>query len=451
MERGYLLLWLFGFSCGSLLGNFTDFFVVSWNREYTFPFLFFTLFLQSKKFIKIPLLLFGSFFWGASHNAPSPTGHLREVQIMQTNLIPFGMGKLAKSGCRYFYLTGVGNISDYGDSIHLPNESFFPNARNRFSPTLQNASFEFSFLFRFVKGIENKISETPARIQGFIYSVILGNKFRLGEEYLLAFKELGIFHLLVISGLHISFIAFILLKIVFFPFQVLYSFRILSPRMWYSLKPLLKIITLVLVYIYAAAIGFPPSVQRSFLLFSFDQFVKIFAIDCSHIERISWVLVLQSIFFALDIFSVGSILSWLTYLTVFAFVKMKVKSWREILLCQITLCLFMSAVLGQLSVLGIFLNLLVVPLFPFVIVGIFPLLLTELFPRGLISLGFQLQILFLDVVKSIYEGVEALPIFFFDVSHFFVLRVGFLFLALACLLVMLKKPSKERPHKEGEA
>lgn len=437
------LFWLLGFLCGSFLGMLTDAFVISWQIETTLPFLFFSFFLPLSKKKKILTMLCAGFIWGASHSAPSSQSDLDHVQVIQKNLIPFGSGMLVKNveSLGYFYATGIGKNHEYGSTLYYPKTSIYPPDRNQFKEHFPEKNKERTFLSLLVINLERRISVVSPEIQGFIYSVFMGDKHHLGSQLLNAFKKLGLFHLLVVSGLHLSFLSAIILALVFFPFQLAYSLCLINPRLWYYLRFCLQIVSTMIVSLYAVAIGFPPSVQRAVLLFSSDQFVKIFAISIPIKERIASTLVLQSVFFALDFLSIGSLLSWTSYLTVYAFANCETKTWREVLLCQMTLCLFMGAILGQVSVVGFFLNIVVVPIFPFVVFWIFPLVVGELFPKGFSVTGELIQSLFLRAMKFLGSKIEDIPFLYFEISQFMVLRGILLALAFACLILLLKNSS----------
>jgi competence protein ComEC len=88
---------------------------------------------------------------------------------------------------------------------------------------------------------------------GVLAAVMLGNRFQLSHATAERFREGGTFHVLVISGLHISFIGLI----------VLWVAQRLSDR-----KPLQFVFATIALWSYAVAVGAQPSVMRAALMFT---------------------------------------------------------------------------------------------------------------------------------------------------------------------------------------
>jgi hypothetical protein len=126
-------------------------------------------------------------------------------------------------------------------------------------------------------------------------------------------------------------------------------------------------------------------------------------------------------------------------LTVYSLAKSEKKGILEILQAQFALCFFIGAALGQVSIIGFFLNMIVVPLFPFVTVWMIPLLTNELFPESFIYVGNLVQTLFLDAMKWLSQELENWPLLYFEISHQTTLRLGFFSIAMVCLFFLMRK------------
>ena len=87
-------------------------------------------------------------------------------------------------------------------------------------------------------------------------ALILGND-QLTQETRAVFSATGSIHVLCVSGMHVS-IIFLMITFLFKPFTNIYFRRIVSP-----------LISLILLWIYAAITGFSPSVTRSAFMLSF--------------------------------------------------------------------------------------------------------------------------------------------------------------------------------------
>ncbi|MCU1268394.1 MAG: ComEC/Rec2-related protein [Acidobacteria bacterium] len=92
-----------------------------------------------------------------------------------------------------------------------------------------------------------------AETAGVLDAALLGNRYNLSHQAAERFREGGTFHVLVISGLHISFIGAVVLLIV----------RRVTRKKWLQL-----IVSLVVLWSYTVAVGAESSVVRSALMFS---------------------------------------------------------------------------------------------------------------------------------------------------------------------------------------
>jgi competence protein ComEC len=105
------------------------------------------------------------------------------------------------------------------------------------------------------------IFENEYNIAVFAKAAVLGEKNGLDEDFNNMFKNTGLSHLIVISGLHIGLIIMFFLKI--------FENTIFSYRLKY-------ILTWVLLTVYCAVVGFSVSVLRTYITGSIMIFSKIF-------------------------------------------------------------------------------------------------------------------------------------------------------------------------------
>lgn len=443
MDPISLSLWIIAFACGNLVGMHTDAFVFT-SHFVNIAVLCLVVCLPPllNASLRRTLVFLVGLFWGASHSAPSPKQNLEHVQITHKNLIPFGSGMLVTSPHTnsYFFLTGKGKIGQQGQSLFYEKSSVYPPDRNYFksnTPTLDISDKLYIPIFNL---FENQLSGVPSSIKSFIYSILLGSTQDLSSEILEAFKILGIFHILVVSGLHVSLIASLIRVLVRSPFQFLYALCVINPRSWFWLSPLLQLVSCLFVFLFALSIGFPSSVQRSVLLFFVDELSKIGGVQISLHKRILGTVFLQTIFFAFDVFSLGSLLSWTSYITVYALAKQEKVTWMALLQCQCSLTFYIAAFLGQVSLIGCLLNLIIVPLFPFILFWIFPILLQgTLVPDIFVEMGTRVQRSFLEFLRELAFNVEGIPLAFFDISQWNLLRAISLLAALLLTFLLIRK------------
>lgn len=110
-------------------------------------------------------------------------------------------------------------------------------------------------IFYIVKNqIIKRINKNP-----YLYTFLLGDKSYLNEKAIYSYQENGISHLFAISGMHISLLSSIIIKI-------LKKIKVQENKRYY--------ITSVFLIIYLLLVGFSPSILRGvlfFLLFSFNN------------------------------------------------------------------------------------------------------------------------------------------------------------------------------------
>ena len=148
---------------------------------------------------------------------------------------------------------GVSILSDYldrqdyaamgvikGEIVHLGETSVFPPL-----------AWLYSWRERLQREIDSRFSPETA---GVLDAALLGNRYNLTRSTSESFREGGTFHVLVISGLHISFIGAI----------VLFVLRRLTRR-----RLLQFVIPAAFVWSYSLAVGAEASVVRAALMFTF--------------------------------------------------------------------------------------------------------------------------------------------------------------------------------------
>lgn len=99
-------------------------------------------------------------------------------------------------------------------------------------------------------------SYLPEKSKGLMKAMILGDRTDLNPEIKEAFVHAGAMHVLAVSGLHIGLIAYFLS---FLLKRFIFRNRVITA----------VVVTIILLWIYAAITGFSPSVLRSVIMFSF--------------------------------------------------------------------------------------------------------------------------------------------------------------------------------------
>ena len=196
-----------------------------------------------------------------------------------------------------------------------------------------------------------------------------------------AFRFLGLFHILVISGLHITIIASCGRRLLNLIFRPLYVVRLINPLTWLYLTKIIDLCSCVLIVVYGCLIGFSQPAQRAILLFLVYQLHSLLDQKATYAAKIKHVFFLQTLLFPIGFLTDSLLLSWGTYLVVvhcFQEIRNSVAittKIRSLIKGQIIITLLIICFFGELSLLSIPLNLLLLPLIPFVIMSGFLLLL----------------------------------------------------------------------------
>jgi len=112
-----------------------------------------------------------------------------------------------------------------------------------------------AWLYRWHQRLEADIHATfSSETAGVLEAALLGNRHYLSHQTAERFRQGGTFHILVINGLHISFIGLVILLIVR---------RCTRKRSWHF------IVTTLVLWSYALAVGAQPAVMRASLMFTF--------------------------------------------------------------------------------------------------------------------------------------------------------------------------------------
>ena len=255
------------------------------------------------------------------------------------------------------------------------------------------------------------IFEGEYKINVFSKAAILGEKGNIDEDFNNMFKNTGLSHLIVISGLHIGLIVMVFLKI----FEnIIFSYRIKY------------ILTWILLTVYCLTVGFSVSVLRTYITGSIMIFSKIFFEEKDSkksffISLIVTVIILPyslfDISFQLSYGAVGSILFIYPVFERFYTAKCKIK---ESFVNYILKTALLSFVI-QIMTLPVFVyNFQTLPLFSFIsnVAGI---------PLGTLLI----QLIFLTLLLNI-SGIETL-------NKMLVLLIKFIYDSFETIIYFLDK------------
>lgn len=252
---------------------------------------------------------------------------------------------------------------------------------------------------------------TSRRWRGWLGGLLLGQASMLSPEIKRIFKETGLYHLLIVSGLHLNVVGVMLSYLLRLPLQCLYVLRLLRPQTWMFFQPLFPLLNVVLCFFYLLATGSSSPAQRAFIVHAMAQLSPIFFGRIPSLHRLLGTAFLQTLCFPLGFLSLGTLLSWSAYIFVLYVPERNAHGFwqnlRRSAVTQVWLCLLIFALIGSLTPLAIVTNLLITPLFPIVFaVALFSLIAAWWAPEWL-GLLFSWQSWGIDLVSLFADfGLE---------------------------------------------
>jgi competence protein ComEC len=273
---------------------------------------------------------------------------------------------------------------------------------------------------------------------------LLGERKIVPLEIKNLFQDIGIAHILAVSGLHVGFI------FIFF-FSI---FRFLHLN-----EEISRLLCLFFIFLYALITGFKPSVARASLMIAFLIIAPLFYRKSSSISNLFlafWVLLLLN---PLLIYNIGFQLSFIATLGILIFtpilgeyfqgrfkklvifVAVSISAWLSIL--PLLLHYF-----HKISLLAIFINILAIPLVALIVwFGFISFLLFNLSPYLGEILG-SINSTLIDLLLFITQKFESIPFGVIYVSEFslpFIIVYYIIFLALAIYLMNIISQKVDLP------
>lgn len=257
----------------------------------------------------------------------------------------------------------------------------------------------------FIKKIEKTFDQNlTVKNSNIMKSIILGKYSYLEEEDLNRFRDLGLAHILAVSGLHIGIIAGVLI--------LLFSYIGLHRNINIAL-------TIGILWTYAYIIGNPPSVIRANLMFSLLLLSQALKEPYDSINILSFSGFLMIIINPFLVFSLGFQLSYFaTFFILYLTPKLNIlfnlkseyigKSMVGILAVQIGLFPIQAYYFNRIPILAIIANLLFIPLFSLCLILGMVLMLYPV-TNGYISKSIGIILNFLLDIQ--FLGIEILGFF----------------------------------------
>jgi len=180
----------------------------------------------------------------------------------------------------------------------------------------QKSLFDFAPLYDFRKNIINEFrAKFSVSTAGVMIASLLGSKYFLDKKTSELFREGGTFHVLVISGLHITFIgALTLLLVRFFTRQRLWQFLLASGFLW----------------AYSIAVGADVPVVRATIMFTILLFSQVVYRKGNLLNSLGLCAIILLVWRPEDLFSQSFQLTFASVLSIVAFAFPLIENLRKI-------------------------------------------------------------------------------------------------------------------------
>lgn len=261
-----------------------------------------------------------------------------------------------------------------------------------------------SLVFRFKKGFINKVEGTfddylTKDNSSLMKAIVLGKYSYLDEESINQFRDLGLAHILAVSGLHIGILAAFLVSLM----------------AYIGVNRKINIgLTMAIIWFYAYIIGSPPSVLRANIMFSLLLLSELWREPYDSINTLFFALFLMIIINPFWIFSIGFQLSFIaTFFIIYLTPKLSgifypydsniIKSLAGILSVQFGLLPIQAYYFNRIPLIAVVANLILIPLFSICLI-LSMVLIPFSFISRIIAKSISLVINFLLNIQS--YGIE---------------------------------------------
>jgi competence protein ComEC len=267
---------------------------------------------------------------------------------------------------------------------------------------------------------EKIVDNLSIKKASILMAMLLGDKGLMNSDFKQDLSFVGVSHVVAISGMHMSIIAFLLLYTFMF-------FRIGKNKS--------ILLTILFLFLYVILIGFPASALRAFIMITLVFIGGIFNREVDVIRTLIIAGTIILIFNPLAlVYDLGFQLSFLAVLGIvlynhfFNFKFISSKYLRELISVTLSAQVFIIPILilnfGYISLSFLIVNILIIPIIPMIIVlGIISLIIPFFF--YLISIILEYFILIINIFSNIPVFQINCPFIVFIILYIILLYIGF--------------------------
>lgn len=304
-------------------------------------------------------------------------------------------------------------------------ESMNLEEKNQRIKASQNGVFDTPGL-RLRQWIELKCASQTRLLQEWLRLFILGQQTfdPLMKKYLRGLRDLGLYHIMIISGLHISVLSLLFLSLCRTPLRILYGLRMMTYASFLNLEGMIRIFCCFCMLVYMNCVGCGVPVQRAGTFFVVSQFFHIFLSRPGLIWTASLTGILQIFIWPFSFIHVGTLVSWLSWIIVIIGLK-KNRGTMSLVRMQFGFFLLGAAVFGLVSLSGWFFNLVIIPLMPLILVCSWLLVIRDMIPDFLGIWSESLLLSYLALLSGVGDWVGGWTIFNYNISSLLYTRGAF--------------------------
>lgn len=444
-RRKFLIVfWITGHLFGNIWSHYSSFLIYNTLSVLTGLGGIIFYFVSNSDAKRASLLFTSGFFWSSCFSAPSDSGSKEIVKVVHFMHSKIQINNvMVKKGTNYYLVRGWADKDAKGLVKRGSSTKLFSGTKGYFVKS--DGKMGFSGLEIFSKKIKiflkNKIKKMPNYLQIWFGCLLIGEFSSEAKEQLDDFKILGLLHVLIVSGLHISILGAVLRAILFFPLIVLLCSKGISPRIFLSMRQNLEVLLVFILFLYSYGTGLNQAAQRAYIVFLVNAICAIYFSSIAKERRIQISVFLHSFVFPLGFWDSSTILSWVAYGIFISSIPKSFSGLAVSIIRQALLTIFVAALFGSISFAGIFLNPLIVPLMPFLMtVGLFLVLFCDLLPSSVVLILVGLHERLLATLAFTSAQIVKSGFLFIDIRDLLYLRWLLFFVGIAfCLNIMSPK------------
>lgn len=290
--------------------------------------------------------------------------------------------------------------------------------------------FAYSIKDKFTKEVSNLFQSYLKKENAqLITSIILGKSSYLDEDDLVKYRDLGLAHILAVSGLHIGIITSF----------IIYTFSRIGIN-----RRLNVILSLAIIWLYIYIIGFPASAVRAGLMFSLLFLSQLVHEPYDSINTIMLSILISLIINPFWLFNLGFQLSYLATISILIFAPKIMRLFypfkssiivtiASILGVNIGLLPLQAYYFNVIPILGLISNIITVPLLSIaLIMGIIMIILNHSFVFLNIFLGYLLNLI-LSFQYWIVDTLYKIPINTISIYSPGIMDIFFFYLIIALI------------------